>query len=111
MRVVSQNKDFSCDFGRTVFWVQNAYIYAKVGSDNRVIGAYSSGDRAKEVFADMHNAFAPVAIVSTNLSKEQVAQFVGSKNALVKCIEMNELDTGITTYDNFVYYMPEREES
>lgn len=54
MRVVSQNKDYSFDFDRTIFSRQNNLIYARVGNDNKVIGQYPNADRGKEVFIDMH---------------------------------------------------------
>ena len=72
-----------------------------------IIGQYESDKRATEVFSDMHNAYSPVGLISTNLTKEQVAQFVGSTNVPIKCVEMNEPDIGISTYDSIVYYMPE----
>lgn len=107
MRVVSQNRNYSFDFDRTVFWTQYEIIYARIGTDNIPIGKYESEKRAAEVFKDMHNAYSPVGLISTNLTEEQVAQFVGSTNVPIKCVEMNEINTGITTYDSIVYYMPE----
>ena len=38
MRVVSQSKNFSFDFDRTVFWRQGDVIYAKIGGENIAIG-------------------------------------------------------------------------
>ena len=106
MRVVSQNKNYSFDFDRTVFWTQYNVIYAKIGNESIAIGQYESDERAAEVFEDMHKAYSPVGLISTNLTDEQVAQFVGSCNVPIKCIEMNEPNIGITTYDSIVYYMP-----
>lgn len=106
MRVVSQNRNFSFDFDRTVFWKQYNIIYAKIGTESIAIGQYTSDERAAEVFEDMHKAYGPVGLISTNLSKEQAAQFIGSSNTPIRCIEMNEPGTGITTYDSIVYYMP-----
>lgn len=108
MRVVSQNRDFSFDFDHTVFWTQDNVIYAHIGDSMRdkVIGKYESSSRAAEVFEDMHKAYSTVGLISTNLTDEQVAQFVGSCNVPIKCIEMNDPNIGITTYDSIVYYMP-----
>ena len=106
MRVVSQNRNYSFDFDRTVFWTQYNVIYAKIGVDSIAIGRYESDERAAEVFEDMHEAYSPVGLISTNLTDEQVAQFVGSCNVPIKCIEMNEPNIGITAYDSIVYYMP-----
>lgn len=106
MRVVSQNRNYSFDFDRTVFWTQYNVIYAKIRTESIAIGRYESDERAAEVFEDMHKAYSPVGLISTNLTDEQVAQFVGSCNVPIKCIEMNEPNIGITTYDSIVYYMP-----
>lgn len=107
MRVVSQNRNYSFDFNRTIFWTQYNIIYARIGTDNIPIGQYESDERAGEVFEDMHRAYSPVGLISVNLTEEQVAQFVGSCYVPIKCVEMNEINTGITTYDSIVYYMPE----
>ena len=42
MRVVSQNRNYSFDFDRTVFWTQYNVIYAKIGIDSIAIGQYKS---------------------------------------------------------------------
>mgnify|MGYP006912257289 CR=1 FL=1 len=57
MRIISQKQDYSFDFHRTTFWMQGNYIYAKMGIDNQVIGAFASADRASEVFREMHNEY------------------------------------------------------
>ena len=108
MRVVSQKRDFSFDFDRNVFCKQNDIIYAKIGSESTVIGKYESKERAAEVFEDMHRAYAPVYSISDGLSREQIeSMIVPSKNVAA----MNVLNAGqsmyITTFDNYVYYMPE----
>lgn len=108
MRVVSQKRDFSFDFDQTVFWKQNDIIYAKIGSESTVIGKYDSKERTADVFEDMHRAYAPVYSISDGLSKEQIeSMIVPSKNVEAR----NVLNAGqsmyITTFDNYVYYMPE----
>lgn len=108
MRVISQDRCYSYDFDRTMFWKQDGVLYAHIAGDSRdrVLGNYESDERAAEVFEDMHKAYSPVGLISTNLTDEQVTQFVGSCNVPIKCIEMNEPNIGITTYDSIVYYMP-----
>ena len=54
MRVISQDRSYSLDFDRTVFWTQYNVIYAKIGIDSVAIGKYESEERAAEVFQDMH---------------------------------------------------------
>lgn len=108
MRVISQNRMYSVNFDNAVFWRQYEMIYAKIGSENIVLGQYESGERAAEVFLDIHNAYAPVGIISTNLNEAQIESFIGSENVCIRSVQMNEPDTGITTYDNYVYWMPEK---
>ncbi len=107
MRIISQNRMYSFDFDRTVFWVQFEIIYAKIGTESIAIGRYESDRRAAEVFEDIHKAYAPVGIITTNLTDEQAREFIGSVNLHAKIIQMDDSDTEITTYENIVYYMPE----
>ena len=107
MRVVSQNRDFSFDFDQTTFWMQDEYVYARIDSNNQVIGKYESGQRARQVFIDMHNAYSPIQLMSESLSEEQIAQFVGSKNVPIKCLNLDIPNSSITVFENAIYYMPE----
>lgn len=108
MRVVSQNRNYSVDFDRTLFWKQNNVIYGKIDDNSNIVfGSYKSNERTDEVFLDMHNAYAPVGIITTNLTDEQAREFIGSVNLHAKIIQMDDSDAAITTYENIVYYMPE----
>ena len=107
MRVVSQNKNFSFDFDRTVFWTQYNIIYAKIGTESIAIGQYESEERAAEVFEDIHKAYGPYGLICDKLSEEQIQAFCGSKNLRMPVINMDNMDCTVTTYDSVVYYMPE----
>lgn len=107
MRVVSQNRNYSFDFDRTVFWTQYNIIYAKIGTESIAIGQYESDERAAEVFEDMHKAYSPYGLICDKLSEEQIQAFCGSKNLRMPVINMNNMDCTVTTYDSVVYYMPE----
>lgn len=108
MRVVSQNRNYSADFDRTLFWKQNNVIYGKIDDNSNIVfGSYKTNERADEVFLDMHNAYAPIGIITTNLTDEQAREFIGSVNLHAKIIQMDDSDAAITTYENIVYYMPE----
>ena len=107
MRVVSQNKNYSFDFDRTVFWTQYNIIYAKIGTESIAIGQYESEERAAEVFEDMHKAYGPYGLICDKLSEEQIQAFCGSKNLRMPVINMDNMDCTVTTYDSVVYYMPE----
>ena len=109
MRVVSQSRNYSVDFDRTVFLVQNLGIYAKIDDNNVLFGIYGNEKRAKEVFEDIHRAYAPIYSISNNLTEEEVAaMLMPSKNILAKNIINAGMDMYLTTYDNYVYYMPEK---
>ena len=107
MRIISQNRMYSFDFDRTVFWVQFEIIYAKVGTESIAIGQYESDRRAAEVFEDMHNAYAPVGIITTNLTDEQTKEFIGSENIHLRVVKIDDPSAMISTYDSIIYYMPE----
>ena len=107
MRVVSQNRNYSFDFDRTVFWTQYNIIHAKIGTESIAIGQYESDERAAEVFEDMHKAYSPYGLICDKLSEEQIQAFCGSKNLRMPVINMNNMDCTVTTYDSVVYYMPE----
>ena len=107
MRVVSQNRNFSFDFDRTIFWTQYNIIYAKLGTESIAIGQYESEERAAEVFEDMHKAYGPYGLICDKLSEEQIQAFCGSKNLRMPVINMDNMDCTVTTYDSVVYYMPE----
>ena len=106
MRVVSQNKNYSFDFDRTVFWTQYNVIYAKIGVDSIAIGQYESDERAEEVFDDMHKAYSPYGLIYDNITEEQIQAFIGSKNVRCNVINMENIDCAVTTFDSVVYYMP-----
>ena len=107
MRIISQNRMYSFDFDRTVFWVQFEKIYAKIGRESIAIGQYESDRRAAEVFEDMHNAYAPVGIITTNLTDEQTKEFIGSENIHLRVVKIDDPSAMISTYDSIIYYMPE----
>lgn len=108
MRVISQNRTHSVNFDNAIFWRQLEMIYAKTGNENIVFGQYGSEERAEEVFLDIHNAYAPVGIIATNLNEAQIEPFIGSDNVSLNIVQMNDFGTEITTYDNYIYWMPEK---
>lgn len=108
MRVVSQNRNYSFDFERTIFWTQYNIIYARVGIDNIQIGQYESDERAGKVFEDIHKVYSGMPILFENVDiTEDMAQEFGKRN--INAILTKSLDDSvkIETIDNTVYYMPE----
>ena len=108
MRIVSQGRNQSVDFDRVYIWRQDNVVYANIGNERKVFGTYASEERAAEVFLDIHKAYAPVGIVATNLSEEQIKPFIGSENISMKVIRIENPDYEVTTFDSYVYYMPEK---
>lgn len=108
MRIISQNRKNSLNFDRVYLWMQENIIYASFGNVRLVLGSYASEERASEVFLDIHKAYAPVGIIATNLSEEQINPFIGSKNVDMKVITADNPDYEVTTFDNYVYYMPDK---
>ena len=108
MRIVSQNRDLSIDFNQCEIWTQSNVIYRRVGRDSLPIGAYATTERAQEVFEDIHKAYAPIYSISDKLTEEQLrAMIMPSKNVLASNILNAGAEMCLTTYDNYVYYMPE----
>ena len=105
MRVVSQNKNYSFDFDRTVFWTQYNVIYAKIGTESIAIGQYKSEERADEVFEDMHKVYSPYRLIYKSVHVEPIQNGIGLKNFIVPRIEKSRIDCTELS-DSIVYYMP-----
>lgn len=108
MRVISQNGMHSVNFDIVSFHKRLDTIVCMIDGQQFLFGAYESPERAEEVFLDIHNAYAPVGIITTNLNEAQVEPFIGSENVRMSVVQMDMPDSGITTYDNYVYWMPEK---
>lgn len=109
MRIVSRDKTVSVEFNRVyIIRDEKEILYLSEGNHRRILGTYHSEERAKEVFLDIHNAYSPVAVITTGLTLEQAKPFIGSENIKAPIIQMDMQDAAITTYENIVYYMPEK---
>ena len=66
MRVISQDRCYSYDFDRTMFWKQDGVMYAHIVGDtrDRMVGNYKSDERAAEVFEDMHKLLCRTLTIS-----------------------------------------------
>lgn len=107
MRIISQDRNLSVDFDRCEIWMQSNLIYRRIGNDSQVIGKYVSPERAAEVFEDIHKAYAPVYSISSNLTEEQIKGiFIQSNNVMARNIIDSDGNMNVTTYDQYVYYMP-----
>lgn len=106
--IVSQNRDLSVEFSQCELWMSSNIIYRRIGTDSKVLGAYATPERARKVFEDIHKAFAPVYSIPNNLSEEQIMALIPSKNVQANDIVGLGAEACITTYDDYVYYMPEK---
>lgn len=107
MRIVSQDRKLSVDFDSCEIWMQDNYIYRQIGENVRVIGIYGTPERTAEVFEDIHKAYAPVYSISCNLTEEQIrGMFIQSENIVARNIIDSDGNMSVTTYDQYVYYMP-----
>ena len=105
MRIISQNRMYSFDFDRTVFWVQFEIIYAKIGTESIAIGQYESDERAAEVFEDMHKAYSPYRLIYKSVPVEQIQMGIDLNDFIVPQIEKTDIDCTELS-DSIVYYMP-----
>lgn len=96
------------NFDRVSFHKKLDQIDCMIDGLSFLFGAYESPERAEEVFTDLHDAYAPVGLITSNLSEEQAKQFVNSENVIIKAIKLDGVDCAVTTYDNYVYRMPEK---
>lgn len=109
MRIVSQDRTLSVDFDSCEIWTHGNIIYRRIGNDNQILGAYEATERAAEVFEDIHKAYAPVYSISGNFSEEEIREMlVKSTNIVANNIIGVSDEQFVTTYDDYVYYMPEK---
>lgn len=114
MRIVSQRRDLSVDVDRVIIKIDyGKLLYAVSLSDSReqimLLGKYDTPERAKEVFEDIHKAYAPVYSISDKLTEEEICKMLlPSSNVVANNIINTGSEMCLTTYDNYVYYMPEK---
>lgn len=112
MRIISQNRDISVEFDNVILKICNgnliyAYPYANQ-SEVIVLGKYASQERAREVFEDIHDAYVPAYSISDAFTEDQIREMlIRSKNIVANNITNVGQDACITTFDNYVYLMPE----
>ena len=107
MRMISQSRNFSFDFDRTVFWRQSDVIYAKIGGESIAIGKYQSDERAAEVFEDMHKAYSDMPLIFQNINpSENFEQALKEMNHRAIITVLPDEPMKIEQINNSVYYMP-----
>ena len=108
MRVISQSRNFSFDFDRTVFWRQSDVIYAKIGSESIAIGKYQSDERAAEVFEDMHKAYSGLPLLFQNVDiSEDLQQKLKEWGTNCIVAKLPDEYQKVEQIGSAVYYIPE----
>ena len=108
MRVISQSRNFSFDFDRTVFWRQSDVIYAKIGGESIAIGKYQSDERATEVFEDMHRAYSGLPLLFQNVEiSEDLQQKIKEWRSNCIVAKLPDASQEVEQIGNALYYMPE----
>ena len=107
MRVISQDRSYSLDFDRTVFWTQYNVIYAKIGIDSVAIGKYESSERTAEVFEDMHKTYAGMLLFQNVEISEDLSEKLGDWETNCIIARLPSESQKIEQIGNSVYYMPE----
>lgn len=111
MRIVSQDRTTSINLDVVIISIRGRnqiFAVSQLDPGNTFfLGIYDTPERTQEVFEDLHNAYAPIYSISTGLAEEQLkTMLVPSKNIVAKNIINADRDMCLTTYDNYVYYMP-----
>ena len=110
MRVISQDRCYSYDFDRTMFWKQDGVLYAHVAGDSRdrVLGNYKSDERAAEVYDDMHKAYSDMPLIFQNINpSENFERALKEMNHRAIITVLPDEPMKIEQINNSVYYMPE----
>lgn len=106
MRIVSQNRCMSIEFtDRTIYIDDDSVLLCGLDGrtiDGRMLGKYSSHERAKEVFEEIHYAYNPL----NRLLNGKTGQRYDNKKEPLTSIS-NNTNEKIILNNNFVYYMPE----
>ena len=110
MRIVSQDRTLSIDFdNQEIRRLGSVITLRRAGRDCEVIGEYGSPERAAEVFEDIHKAYAPVYSISNNMTEEELWGIIlRSRNVVANNVLNFGQEKCLTTYSEYVYYMPEK---
>lgn len=109
MRIVSQNRQVSVEFGNGMIKIDGPYIFFNTEQGEEILGLYKTPERVREVFEDIHKAYSPTLIINGgNIGKDAPTpdKWWDGKPGFVLCANNNS-HTSFQTIDNFVYYMPE----
>lgn len=102
MRIVSQAKDLSFNFDYIDLFVCDNIVGCNTVDGKRQLGRYHSADRAKEVFMDIHDAYAGNTVVYADIDDDILADM--STQEALSYFEAVHVDYELC--DDVVFYMP-----
>lgn len=108
MRIISQNRSVSVEFGNGIIKLDGNYIFFIAEHHQEILGMYPTR-RAIEVFEEIHKAYSPIwGFCDMNTIKDAPVsdRRWNDSPGFVLCANNNN-NTTFHSIDNFVYYMPE----
>lgn len=106
MRIISQNRDLSIDFDRTPICVNYNHVLALVGDKERVIGEYSTQERAMEVFQNIHETYSGLPVIFKNIEPDKSVNDLLREEKLNAVYTINADNADISKWDNTIFEMP-----
>lgn len=106
MRIISQKRDLSVDFERTPISVNYNHVLATVGDKERVIGEYSTPERATEVFQNIHETYSGLPVIFKNIEPDKSINDWLREAKLNAIYTVNADNADIFKLDNAIFKMP-----
>lgn len=102
MRIISQNRQVSVEFGNGMVKTDSLYIFFNTEQSEETLGFYKTPERVREVFEEIHTIYNPL----NSLNFVDGAPKEGNVLQFISTIASNG-DVNVILNNNFVYYMPE----
>lgn len=107
MRIISQKRDLSVDFESTPISVNYNHVLAIIGDKERVIGEYSTQERAMEVFQNIHETYSGLPVIFKNIEPDKSVNDLLREAKLNAVYTINADNADIFKLDNAIFKMPQ----
>jgi hypothetical protein len=107
MRIISQRRDLSVDFESTPIYVNYNHILAIIGDKERVIGEYSTQERAMEVLQNIHETYSGLPVIFKNIEPDKSVNDLLREAKLNAVYTINADNADIFKLDNAIFKMPQ----
>ena len=107
MRIISQRRDLSVDFESTPIYVNYNHILAIIGDKERVIGEYSTQERAMEVLQTIHETYSGLPVIFKNIEPDKSVNDLLREAKLNAVYTINADNADIFKLDNAIFKMPQ----